>query len=67
MVGSNTEATTHPKGGDLIIAIDDQEVNDFEDFMGYLLTYKKPGDSVTILAIRDGETLEFELVLESRP
>jgi 2-alkenal reductase len=66
LVGINTE-TTHPKGGDLIIAIDDQKVNDFEDFMGYLLTYKKPGDIVTILAIRGGETLEFELVLGKRP
>ena len=66
LVGINTEVT-HSKGGDLIIAIDDQIVNDFEDFMGYLLTYKKPGDNVTILAIRDGETLEFELVLGRRP
>ena len=55
------------KGGDLIIAIDDQQVNDFADFMGYLLTYKKPGDQVTILVIRGAETLEFELTLEKRP
>jgi 2-alkenal reductase len=55
------------KGGDLIIAIDDQEVNDFADFMGYLLTYKNPGDQVTILVIRGVETLEFELTLEKRP
>lgn len=66
LIGAVT-APTHPKGGDLIIAIDDQIVNDFEDFMGYLLTYKKPGDNVTILAIRGGETLEFDLVLGSRP
>jgi len=55
------------KGGDLIIAIDDQQVNDFADFMGYLLTYKNPGDQVTILVIRGAETLEFELTLEKRP
>ncbi len=55
------------KGGDLIIAIDDQQVNDFADFMGYLLTYKKPGDQVKILLIRGTETLEFELTLEKRP
>jgi 2-alkenal reductase len=66
LIGAVT-APTHPKGGDLIIAIDDQIVNDFEDFMGYLLTYKKPGDNVTILAIREGETLEFDLVLGTRP
>jgi len=55
------------KGGDLIIAIDDQQVNDFADFMGYLLTYKNPGDQVTILVIRGAENLEFELTLEKRP
>lgn len=56
-----------PKGGDLIIAIDDQQVDDFEDFMGYLLTYKKPGDLVIIRIIRDNKTMEFELTLENRP
>jgi len=56
-----------PTGGDLIIAIDDQPVNNFADFMGYLLTYKNPGDQVTILVIRENETLEFELILENRP
>ena len=66
LIGADTEATL-PSGGDLIIAIDDETVNNFEDFMGYLLTYKKPGDMVTIMAIREGETLEFELVLEQRP
>lgn len=55
------------KGGDLIIAIDDKQVNNFADFMGYLLTYKKPGDQVNILVIRENETLEFELTLEKRP
>jgi 2-alkenal reductase len=56
-----------PLGGDLIIAIDDQEVQNFEDFMGYLLTYKKPGDEVVISAIRDGEIMEFEVRLAERP
>ena len=66
LVGADSE-TDLPTGGDLIIAIDDQKVHNFEDFMGYLLTYKKPGDLVTILVIRDGETLEFDLVLGKRP
>ena len=56
-----------PTGGDLIIGIDDQRVDNFEDFMGYLLTYKKPGDQVTILLIRDNKQLEIELTLEKRP
>ncbi|MCK4801827.1 MAG: PDZ domain-containing protein, partial [Anaerolineales bacterium] len=56
-----------PKGGDLIVGIDDQRVDNFADFMGYLLTYKKPGDQVTIMVLRETETLEFELTLDKRP
>ncbi len=64
--GTNVEGDI-PLGGDLIIGIDDLEVQDFQDFMGYLLTYKNPGDVVTITAIRDGKVLEFEVRLEGRP
>ncbi len=56
-----------PLGGDLIVKIDDLEVKNFEDFMGYLLTYKKPGDTVVISAIRDGKILEFDVRLGKRP
>lgn len=66
LIGADNN-TTDPSGGDLIIGIDDQQVHNFEDFMGYLLTYKKPGDQVTIVLIRDNETLELELTLEKRP
>jgi S1-C subfamily serine protease len=64
--GTNVEGDI-PLGGDLIIGIDDLEVQDFQDFMGYLLTYKNPGDVVTITAIRGGKVLEFEVRLEGRP
>lgn len=66
LVGADS-GTTVPTGGDLIIAIDGQPVNDFAEFMGYLLTYKEPGETVVITAIRDGEELELDLVLEKRP
>ncbi len=64
--GTDVEGDS-PLGGDLIIAIDDLEVQNFEDFMGYLLTYKNPGDDVVISAIRDGKVLEFEVRLAKRP
>ncbi len=66
IIGADTSGDL-PTGGDLIIAIDDQPVNDFAQFMGYLLTYKKPGDSVAITVLRDGKTLDFDLVLAARP
>jgi len=65
--GSEASEGQVPLGGDLIIAIDDQEVQNFEDFMGYLLTYKKPGDEVVISAIRDGKIMKFEVRLDERP
>ncbi len=64
--GSVIENET-PQGGDLIIKIDDLDVKNFEDFMGYLLTYKKPGDNVIISAIRDGKIMEFDVELVKRP
>ena len=66
LVGSDPDSTI-PLGGDLIVSIDGLPVNDFAEFMGYLLTYKKPGELVQISAIRDGKLLEFDLVLEARP
>jgi len=56
-----------PKGGDLIIGIDDQPVNNFAEFMGYLLSYKKPGDQVTLEVLRGEEVLKLELTLDKRP
>jgi S1-C subfamily serine protease len=61
------ESATNPKGGDLIVAIDGLDVMNFDDFMGYLLTYKKPGDEVVITVIRDGEALDLDLILGKRP
>lgn len=66
LLGSDSDGTV-PTGGDLIVSIDGLPVNDFAEFMGYLLTYKKPGDLVQISAYRDGELLDFDLVLEERP
>jgi len=56
-----------PTGGDLIVGIDDQPVNDFSDFMGYLLTYNNPGDDVQLTVVRGDEELTLTLTLEERP
>ena len=66
LMGSNPHSSL-PLGGDLIISIDGMPVNDFAEFMGYLLTYKKPGDKVEITVIRDGQEMDFDLVLSKRP
>ncbi len=54
-------------GGDLIIAVDDQEVRDFGDLISYLLNHKAPGDVITLTVLRGGETIDLELTLAKRP
>ncbi|MEA2007637.1 MAG: trypsin-like peptidase domain-containing protein [Chloroflexota bacterium] len=66
LIGGGREGRVLP-GGDLIIAIDGQEVLNFEDFLSYLLTYKNPGDSVLITVLRMNEEVELELTLSGRP
>ena len=56
-----------PMGGDLIIAIDDQDVRDFSDLIGYIFKYKSPGDTVVLTIFRDNEQLELDLTLDKRP
>jgi len=55
------------QGGDLIIGIDDQPVQNFEDFMGYLLAYKDPGDTIELTVLRGDEEVTLELTLGERP
>ncbi len=61
------EITEAFRGGDLIVSIDGQPVNNFEDFMGYLLAYKKPGNTIELTVLRDGEEVNLALTLGSRP
>lgn len=66
LMGSDPDSLL-PLGGDLIISIDGLPVNDFAEFMGYLLTYKNPGDEVEITVIRGGEEIDINLILSERP
>ena len=66
LVGADP-GSSHRLGGDLIVSIDGLPVNDFAEFMGYLLTYKKPGDKVEITAVRNGQEMNFDVVLSKRP
>ncbi len=56
-----------PIGGDLIIAIDEQEVRNFNDLISYLVSQKSPGDTVTLTILRDGEEKQVDLTLSERP
>ncbi len=56
-----------PPGGDLIVAIDGQPVRHFGDLIRYLTTKVRPGDTVTLTVLRDGERLEVPVTLTTRP
>ena len=53
-------------GGDVITAIDDTQVNDFEDLVAYLARYTEVGQKVTLTILRDGKEQEIDLTLGSR-
>jgi serine protease Do len=55
------------KGGDLIIAINGQKVNNFGDMVSYIVMNFKPGDSVKFTVYRDGTSVDVPVTLGSRP
>ena len=54
-------------GGDLIIAVDGQPVQQFNDLMRYIVVHKSPGDTVTLTVLRGDQKLEIPLTLGVRP
>lgn len=52
-------------GGDVIIAIDGNTVQEFDDLINYLDT-RRVGDVVTLTVIRDGASLDIPVTLGSR-
>jgi len=55
------------RGGDLIVAMDDQTINDFSDLNSYLVFHTAAGDTIQITVLRDGETIDMPLTLGARP
>jgi S1-C subfamily serine protease len=53
-------------GGDLIVAVDGNEL-EHESDLAELISRRRPGDTVTIEYIRDGEHREVDVELEPRP
>lgn len=54
-------------GGDLIVAIDGQAVQTFDEMLAYLLTNKSPGDVVVMSVLRGDERVDIEVTLDKRP
>jgi len=56
-----------PKGGDIIVAIDDQPVHDFDDLTHYLVRKTRVGQTVRITVLRNGEKKVLSVKLGERP
>jgi S1-C subfamily serine protease len=67
--GSPAEAAGIRAGtqGDVIIGVDDLAVRKLIDILVYVERTKKPGDTVMLTIIRDGEQVPVELTLGVRP
>ncbi len=54
-------------GGDLIIAVDDEPVIEFNDLLSYLVFETEVGQTISLTVLRDGESLVLPLTLGERP
>lgn len=64
---NNTTSDGLPKGGDLIIAVDNHPVVNFNDLISYLVENKSPGDKVTLTVLRGGKQMTIDVTLDKRP
>jgi 2-alkenal reductase len=55
------------RGGDLIVAIDNQSITDFQELNSYLVFYTAPGQTIQLSVLRDGQQLTVPLTLGERP
>ena len=59
--------TSDRRGGDLIIAVDDNPIEDTEELIAYLVFNTEVGQTIDLSVIRDGETISVPLTLGARP
>lgn len=55
------------EGGDIIVSIDGQETNQFEDLLSYIVMETEVGQEIAVAIIRDGEERVVKVVLGARP
>lgn len=54
-------------GGDIILAVDGNDVRKIDDILIHLQREKSVGDPMKLTVLRDGEIYEITLILEERP
>jgi S1-C subfamily serine protease len=54
-------------GGDVVTALDKQNITKTDELITYIDQHTKPGDTVTLTVYRDGHYVDLALKLEARP
>jgi 2-alkenal reductase len=54
-------------GGDIIVAVNDVFIASIDELLAYLVANTRPGDTIRLLIVRQGESFEVEVTLRSRP
>jgi S1-C subfamily serine protease len=54
-------------GGDIIVALDDIPIRNFDELLGYLVTNTSVGQEVIVTIYRDGERMDVPVELSARP
>jgi S1-C subfamily serine protease len=55
------------RGGDLIVGLDGETIGNFADLNSYLVFNTRPGQTVEVTVLRDGDLLTLLLILGARP
>lgn len=64
---TNDEGLLTQIGGDVIIGVEGETVNTFDDIISFLSRRGRVNQTIMLTIIRDGEILEIPLTLEARP
>lgn len=71
LIGSDKEAQIDGQGvrvgGDVITAVDNQPIEDFEDLVAFLARYAYVDQTIDLTVKRDGKTIQVPLTLAARP
>jgi S1-C subfamily serine protease len=60
------DGTRVPTGGDIIVGFDGREITSSAELQGAVES-KRPGDTVTLTILRDGDRSDVEVTLDERP
>jgi 2-alkenal reductase len=65
--GRNSDTPARIESADIIIAIDGVAVNGMGELISYLANNTQPGQQVILTVLREGQTVDLTVLLESRP